>query len=252
MKTKLAIGYSLFLLLAALPLAAQSTAGEPAPQWSCVSVALSSDDPSLPYRLVAPYLQRRPDFQASRLVLSEDLAAGDVLIELKRGDIGHTRIFVTNRATGQIKSTSNAWTEYPGMIASDAMEQIKEVCAPDVTAPDMPLSAQVTGEKLQTRPVRNLAACSHTSWMDNRELYEALKSRDEFALQSVQLLPDCRSGRMAVAVTHNLDRTAEMELDLEVSQWAGHFHRHGDCLFERYRCGQDRRLGRPRHALRSL
>jgi hypothetical protein len=215
MKTKLAIDFSLFLLLTALPLAAQPTAGEPATEWSCASVALSSDDPSLPYRLVAPYLQRRPDFQASRLVLGEDPAAGDAIVKLEPGEVGHTKIVVTNRATGDRRSSSSGWTDYPGMVASDVMERIKEVCTQDVTAPDRPLSAQVTGEPLQTHPVRSLAACSHTSWMDNRELYEALKSRDEFARQSVQLLPDCRSGRTAVAVTHNLDRTAEWSWTLK-------------------------------------
>jgi hypothetical protein len=54
--------------------------------------------------------------------------------------------------------------------------------------------------------------------MDNREIYEALKSRDELTQHSVQLLPACGGAGTMLDITHNLDRTAEWNWKLRSAQ----------------------------------
>lgn len=75
MNSKLKVGLLLTFFVAVLPLAAQQTANDTGNssllRRQCTTVALTSDTPSLGYRLIAPYLQRRADFQAAKLVLSD-------------------------------------------------------------------------------------------------------------------------------------------------------------------------------------
>ena len=54
--------------------------------------------------------------------------------------------------------------------------------------------------------------------MDNREIYEALKSHDELTQHSVQLLPACGGAGMMLDIAHNLDRTAEWTWKLRTAQ----------------------------------
>lgn len=203
-----------------LPMAAQPApddTGKPAAQRTCTSVAVTSDTAALPYRLIAPYLERRADFQEAKLVLNDQPADADVVIQLSKADDKSTRIRVSNRLSGQQTSIVSGWTDYPGMIALDAMEQLKVVCV-ELSVASAPPSVNVPcGDVTLMRPGRSLAACSHTSWMDNRDIYEALKSRDELT-QSVQLLPACGSAGTMLDITHNLDRTAEWNWKLRTAQ----------------------------------
>jgi hypothetical protein len=181
-------------------------------------VALTSDAPELPYRLVAPYLERRTDFQAAKLVLGEEPGDSDVLVQLHKGDPGYTGIHITNRLTGQHQSMISVWTDYPGMVAMDTMEQLKVVCG-ELNVASAPSSITAPcGDVTLLRPGRSLAACSHTSWMDNREIYEALKSSDELTQRPVQLLPACGGAGTMLDITHNLDRTAEWNWRLRSAQ----------------------------------
>lgn len=221
MNSRLATGFLLISLLAALPVTAQQAANgsdDPALQRRCTTVELVTDTPLLPYRLIAPYLQRRPDFQPSNLVLTDSPGSADALVQLDKGESGYTKIEVTNRLTGQHRSFTSNWTDYPGMVASDVMDQLKVVCAERVvTRPQLSSASECSASGL-ARPNWNLAACSHTSWMDNREIYEALKSRDELTQRSVQLLSACRAAGVVLDITHNLDRTAEWNWKLQTAQ----------------------------------
>jgi len=220
MNLKLAICL-LDCVMVALPIAAQPApdeAGKPAVERPCTSVAVTSDTAALPYRLIAPYFERRADFQVANLVLSDQPAEGDAVVQLSEADERFTRIRVSNRLSGQQTSIVSGWTDYPGMIALDAMEQLKVVC-PQLNVVSAPASVNPPcGDVTLMRPGRSLAACSHTSWMDNREIYEALKSRDEITQHSVQLLPACGSAGTMLAITHNLDRTAEWNWTLRTAQ----------------------------------
>jgi hypothetical protein len=219
--------YWLICVAVALPIMAQPTpndAGQPAAvhpgvaQHSCTTVAITSDTPALPYRLAAPYFERRADFQEAKLVLSEQPAEADAVVQLSQANNGATRILVTNRHNGQKASRLSGWTNYPGMVAADAMEQLKTVCA-EVDAGSAPPPVTVPcGDVTLLRPGRSLAACSHTSWMDNREIYQALKSRDELTEHSVQLLPACGGAGTMLDIEHNLDRTAEWNWKLRTAQ----------------------------------
>lgn len=219
MNSKVSICLLIFVA-AALPITAQPTlnyASEPAEERPCTSVAVTSDTPALPFRLIAPYFERRADFQAAKLVLSEASEKADAVVQLSTTDDGFTRIRVSNRLNGQQTSIISGWTNYPGMVAMDAMEQLKAVCT-QLNIASVPPSAAVCGSATLMRPGKSLAACSHTSWMDNREIYEALKSRDELTQHSVQLLPACGGAGTMLDITHNLDRTAEWNWKLRSAQ----------------------------------
>jgi hypothetical protein len=219
--SKLAIALLLITFLAALPIRAQRTdndAESPALQRRCTTVALVSDTPLIPYRLIALYLQRRSDFQAANLVLSDDPSAADAGVQLHKGESGYTRIQITNRLTGQQASMVSEWTDYPGMVAMDVMQQLKAVCAALNVASAPSSFTAPCGDPTLMRPGRSLAACSHTSWMDNREIYEALNSREELTQRSVQLLPACGGAGTMLDITHDLDRTAEWNWRLRSAQ----------------------------------
>ena len=90
----------LMLVMITVALAAQQVVNgteTKAAEWKCSTVAIKSDNPSLPDRLFVPYLQNREDFQSSRLVLSDDPLAADVVVRLSASEIGSTRILVSNR-----------------------------------------------------------------------------------------------------------------------------------------------------------
>jgi hypothetical protein len=212
MITNLKLAALLVGLFAALSLAAQITtedANTPILQRRCNTVALTTDTPLLPYRLIAPYFQRRADFQASKLVLVEDPGSAEAVIQLT-ASAGLTRIVVTNRMNGQRSSMSSDWTNYPGMVALDAIEQLKLVCPGSVIeAPRKPEVSRCSMPELVYQPVHTLAACSHTSWMDNRDLYDALRSDAAVKRLSINLRPACSSADAVLEVTHNLEATVE-------------------------------------------
>jgi hypothetical protein len=223
MNSKLAV-YWLICVAVALPIAAQPApgfSGQPAAagvEHSCTTVALTSDTSALPYRLVAPYFERRADFQEAKLVMSEQPADADAVVQLSQTDNGTTRIRVSNRHNGQQVSILSGWADYPGMVAADAMEQLKSVCA-GLNAGSAPSSVTAScGDVSLMRPGSSLAACSHTSWMDHSEIYQALKSRDELAQHSLQLLPACGGAGTMLDITHDLDRTAEWNWKLRTAQ----------------------------------
>jgi hypothetical protein len=221
MNSKLATGLLLISLAVALPIAAQVTADaydSPALPHRCSTVAIVADTPLLPSRLIAPYLQRRSDFHALKLALSGDPAAADVLVELNQGESGHTIVLVTNRFTGINKSIASAWTDYPGMVAVDVMDQLKMVCPEPVVAQPEESAEPDCSASVVAPSKSSFAACSHTSWMDNREIYEALKFRNELTQWAVQLLSGCHAADTVLDITHNVDRTAEWNWKLRSAQ----------------------------------
>jgi hypothetical protein len=115
-------------LASAAAQAAEPAAGNPVAQSRCTTVALTSDSDKLPLRLIEPYLQQRADFQASKLVLTDEQASADAIVTLTPSGERDTHIVVASRVTGRHISALSLWTDYPGMIASDVMEKVKMVC----------------------------------------------------------------------------------------------------------------------------
>ena len=107
----------------------------------CNKVLLTSDDSRIPLRLIEPYLQKREDFRASKLVLVDDEGSSEVIVRLRRSSVRGTSILVINLATGEHAIGSSPWTDYPGMIALDVMNEISQVCPGSIVAP--PLHRQV-------------------------------------------------------------------------------------------------------------
>ena len=182
-------------------------------QRRCTSLALTSDTPMLPVRLVEPYLQQRADFQASKMALTEEPDSADAIVTLTRSGERDTHIQVSSRITGRQVSALSLWTDYPGMVASDVMEQLKVACPGSVVAP-AENSRPVAGCRKpapELRSVTTLAACSQTSWMDNRDIHKALESRPELKQWAVRVTPACDGdGADAVLeITHNLNWTVE-------------------------------------------
>jgi hypothetical protein len=144
-------------LLAAAGLAsaaAQATgpaAGDPFAQRRCTTVALTSDSDKLPLRLIEPYLQQRADFQASKLVLTDEQASADAIVTLTPSGERDTHIVVASRVTGQHVSALSLWTDYPGMIASDVMEKVKLVCAQPTAASQQPSTSRDGSESVVAR-----------------------------------------------------------------------------------------------------
>ena len=195
----------------ALAEAAQPPAGGPDVQRRCTTVALASDTPMLPLRLIEPYLQRRADLQASKLVLTGEQASADAMVTLTLSGERDTRIEVSNRITGRHASTISLWTDYPGMIASDVMEQLRVACPGSLIAPvERPRPvAERRKPAAELRSVVTVAACSQTSWMDNRDIYKALESRPELQQWAVRVTPACDGADAVLDITHNLNLTVE-------------------------------------------
>jgi len=171
----------------------------------------------------SPYradLQQRDDFQASRLVLTEGQGSADATVTLTGSGDSDTRIRVMNRGTGQYASATNNWTDYPGMVALEVMEELRQVCPGSIVAqPKYRPAAKECGTLSPAlRTITSIAACSHTSWMDNRELYDALQSEGEFQQASIQLLPACSSADATLEITHNLEQTLEWNWRLVSAQ----------------------------------
>jgi len=142
----------LTVVLAACSALAQQTPDGPskaAEPWSCHTIALTSDNPSLPYPLFAPYLEKQGNFQTSALQLNDQPLTADVLVHLSDGEIGNTRILVVNRRTHESRVTSSSWTDYPSLVATDVMNEVGLVCrdpavlvAREVLAAPSPAEAQ--------------------------------------------------------------------------------------------------------------
>jgi hypothetical protein len=125
--------------------AAQATgpaAGDPFAQRRCTTVALTSESDKLPLRLIEPYLQQRTDFQASKLVLTDEQASADAIVTLTPSGERDTHIVVASRVTGRHISALSLWTDYPGMIASDVMEKVKMACMEPTAANSQQLDSQ--------------------------------------------------------------------------------------------------------------
>jgi hypothetical protein len=106
----------------------QPSAEPPELQRRCTTVALASESPALPLRLIQPYLERQADFRASRLVLMDASESADATITLSTSGERDTHIAVFSRISGRAVSALTLWTDYPGMVAADVMEQLKVVC----------------------------------------------------------------------------------------------------------------------------
>lgn len=189
----------------------ESSASDPMVQRRCTTVALVSENPSLPLRLIESYLQERGDFQASKLMLTDEPTSADATVTLTRSGERDTRVAVFSHISGRHVSAISLWTEYPGMIASDVMEQLRATCPGSVVARTEPQRAGTECRKpsAELRSVATIAGCSQTSWMDTRDIYKALKSRPELKQWSVQVTPACDGPDAVLDITHNLNVTVE-------------------------------------------
>jgi hypothetical protein len=215
----------LISIATALPARAQTTerpAEDPAIHNRCATVALTSETPMLPPRLIAPYLQQRDDFRASRLVLTETQGPADATVTLTRSGERDTRIEVVNRTTGKYASAISDWTDHPGMIALGIMNQLRLVCPGSIAAqPKYRPALKDCGTPVPAlRTVSSIAACSQTSWMDNREINDALRSQGELKEPGIQLRPACSPAEAMLDITHNLERTVEWNWRLRSTQGA--------------------------------
>ena len=210
---------SVSILLAMALLAASGCAvalaqtnGAPADvQRRCTTVALSSNIPQLPLRLIESYVRQRADFQASKLAVTEESESADAIVTLRQSGERDTHIEVSSRITGLHVSTLTLWTDYPGMVAADVMEQLKAACPGSVVAPaeNLRLVAECRNPATELRSVTTIAVCSQTSWMDNRDIYKALDSRPELKQSVVRITPACDGADAVLEITHNLNLTVE-------------------------------------------
>jgi hypothetical protein len=207
---------AIVLLSAGHPLAHSQTADSataiPALQRRCATVFLASDTPYLPLSFFGPVLWQRAEFQASKLVLTTDPATADALVQLTKSGDHDTRIEVSNRVTGQRISWVSDWTLYPGMVAWDVIGGLRGVCPDAIRSISRPLgrhSVECPKPPAELSSIRSIAGCSHTSWMDSRDIEHALESRVELKQLSVHVVPACDTADAAVEVTHNLDQTVE-------------------------------------------
>ena len=214
---------SLFLLLililaGTLPVAGQSGAdpqGYPALQHRCTSVLLTSKTRLVPLSLITEYLQSRIDFQASRLTLVQQENSADAVVVLRQSSGGQTSVSAFNRITGQYQYATTDWTDYPGMVASNVMDQLRIICSGSIhPRPTYRVVKQCSNLAEAYRPIVSLAACSKTSWMTNGEIYKALRSHRELKRSAVQLRPACTFTDAILKVTHNLDVTVEWYWEL--------------------------------------
>ena len=207
MTTKLMV----IFLLAASTLMAQvslNTSDSPELHGRCNTVAVESLVPGLPSPLFSNYLLQRPDFQVSKLALAKDSASADAVIRLGLGMEGRTTIAVLNRWTGERVSTASIWSGLPGMIAMDAIRELELACPGSVKdVPAVRTLAGCSAPTLAQSAIHSMSACSHTSWIDNGELYAALPPKESLQKMGVELRPACSSADIHLEVFHNLSQT---------------------------------------------
>jgi hypothetical protein len=142
-------------LASAAAQATEPAVGDPFTQRRCTRMALTSESDKLPVRLVEPYLQQRADFQASKLVFTDEQASADAIVTLTPSGERDTHIVVASRITGRRISALSLWTDYPGMITSDVMEKVKLVCAePTAVSAQQPGSGHDGTESVVDRASR--------------------------------------------------------------------------------------------------
>jgi hypothetical protein len=224
MNTKVAIAALLIALLAGTRASAQvgeNTGETQQLQRRCSTVAVMSEVPGLPAHDLYTSLKRRPDFQISKLVPVGDPELADATIHLGVGTDGGTQIVVTNRWTKERAGSNSNWSRYPGMIAMDAMSSLEMVCPGSVRkVPSNSSASAACALQPAVHPVtfHTISACSHTSWIGNRELYAALQADSQLKAMGVELLPACTTtADVQLQVTHNLEQTEDWTWQLNAA-----------------------------------
>lgn len=216
--------FLLFILILAGtgPVAGQSESdphGDPELQPRCTSVALSSETRLLPSRLVAESLQGRGDFQASNLIFVQQENSADAVVVLRQSSGGQTSVSAFNRITGQYQYATTDWTDYPGLVASKVMDQLRIICPGSVhPRPTYRAVKQCSNIAVVPRPIVSLAACSKTSWMTDGEIYKELRSQRKLRRLAVHLRPACTLTDVILNVSHNLDVTVEWYWELRSTE----------------------------------
>jgi hypothetical protein len=141
--------------------------------------------------------------------------SADAVVVLRQSSGGQTSVSAFNRITGQYQYATTDWTDYPGMVASNVMDQLRIICSGSIhPRPTYRVVKQCSNLAEAYRPIVSLAACSKTSWMTNGEIYKALRSHRELKRSAVQLRPACTFTDAILKVTHNLDVTVEWYWEL--------------------------------------
>lgn len=192
------------LVFATFPALAQ-LAGNPsttANEQKCVTVGLTSDTDTISAALLEPYLQNRREFQAQSLAMIWEAGSADVLVKLSSGELGSTRVRVINSRSGETSQFTSSWTQYPGMIAMDVMTAVKAVCRPEVKLVPRPAPLQARTAK-SDQYLRGFSVCSRTMWLNEEQLFGALRSRPELAAYSIHPIEGCADSETFLEVTHD-------------------------------------------------
>src|SRR5215469_3018755 len=114
-----------------VPIEAQSLESAPdlpSLQRRCETLSVTSDSPFLPIEFFGPLLLQRPEIQASKIVFVSDPSKADVSVKLKKSSERDTNIEASSQITGRRISLTSDWTSYPGMVASDVVGVLRELC----------------------------------------------------------------------------------------------------------------------------
>jgi hypothetical protein len=165
---------------------------------------------------MAPYLANQADFRRANLVLNQGPDGSDVLVQLSDGEVGSTRIVVSNTRTHESLRAASTWTLYPGMVALDVMMQVKRVCAPPVELVAR-TSYPRAGADGSNAYLRGFGVCSRTSWMKLDELDEAFRSHPEFPQHLVHVVAGCDLKGAALEVRHKASDPVEWQWQFKSS-----------------------------------
>jgi hypothetical protein len=165
---------------------------------------------------MAPYVSNQADFRRANLVLNDGAADSDIVVQLSDGELGSTRIVVSNTRTHESIRTASTWTLYPGMVALDVMTQVKKVCAPPVELVAR-TSYPRAGAGGSDAYLRGFGVCSRTSWMKQDDLDEAFRSRQEFPQHMIYVVAGCDLKGTALEVTHEASDPVEWQWKLKSS-----------------------------------
>jgi hypothetical protein len=122
----------------------------------CSKVLLTSDDPRVPARRIEPYLRKREDFRASKLVLTNDERSSEVSFACVAAAYEARAFWSSILRPENMPSAAAPGLTTPSMIARDVMNEIRQVCPGSIAAP--PLHRRILAKRHGSTPVLNGAA----------------------------------------------------------------------------------------------
>ena len=183
-----------------------SASVNPQPKLRCRTIRIDSQSIALPEVFIAPALAER--LQDSELTIVGARETADVVVTVEPDEEDKLKVAVTDLHNGNRQSFVTVWARYPGMVAAEVVPALSKVCPGQVRnisrpSSDSPSVLMVAGN------ASTITACSHTTWMDNRQIDEALLSNPQFLELGLQLLPACSNADIRIEINHNIDLTVE-------------------------------------------